>query len=165
MISDRLPSKSVCTRLYREEAMKRRNLSLALIALVLVAVALAQKGLRQVGSRFFHSLTAWHQTRAKLNERQKRMDAAREDLSAIVQAELNHIKKTEKFATLDELVSSRNLGAQMVGRHGYVYSIRLEGNRISTSAYPRPDEQLPALYNDTVGPGLAKVLARLQKEQ
>lgn len=30
MISDRLPSKSVYTRLHREEAMKRRNFSLAL---------------------------------------------------------------------------------------------------------------------------------------
>lgn len=143
--------------------MKRRNLSLALTALLVAAVALAQKGLRGVGSRVFHSFMAWYETRARLNETQKQMDAAKKDLQAIVQAELTHIEKTGKFATLDELVSSGDLGPEMVGRHGYVYSIRLEGNGISTSAYPRPGEQLPALYNDTVGPGLAKVLARLQK--
>jgi hypothetical protein len=72
-------------------------------------------------------------------------------------------KDTGKFATLDELVSNGDLGPEMAGRHGYVYSIRLEGNVINTSAYPRPGEQLPALYNSTAGPGLAKVLARLQK--
>jgi hypothetical protein len=52
----------------------------------------------------------------------------------------------------------------MAGRHGYVYSIRLEGNSITASAYPAPGEQLPALVNDSFGPGLAPVLARLQKE-
>lgn len=143
--------------------MKRRNLSLALTALLVAAVALAQKGLRGVGSRVFHSLMAWYETRARLSETQKQMDAAKKDLQAIVQAELSHIEKRSKFATLDELVSSGDLGPEMVGRYGYVYSIRLEGNGISTSAYPRPGEQLPALYNDTAGPGLAKVLARLQE--
>lgn len=144
--------------------MKRRNFSLALTALVITAVALAQKGLRHVGSRFFHSLMEWHQTRAKLDETRKRLDGAREDLSVIVRAELSHIEKTGKFATLDELVSNGDLGPETVGRHGYVYSIRLEGNVISASAYPRPGQQLPALYSDTVGPGLEKVLARLQKD-
>lgn len=143
--------------------MKRRNFALALTAQIVAIVALLQKGLLQVGSRFFRSLMAWYQTRAKLIERRKRMDAAKDDLSEIVRAELSHIEKTGKFTTLEELVSSRDLGPEMAGRHGYVYSIRLEGNGISTSAYPRPGEQLPALYSDTVGPGLAKVLARLQK--
>lgn len=145
--------------------MNQRNFTLALTALVVAGVALVQKGLREVGSRFFHSLIAWHQARAKLNERQKRMDAANKDLGVIVRAELSHIEKTGKFATLEELVSSRDLGPEMAGRHGYVYSIRLEGTGISTSAYPRPGEQLPALYTSTIGPGLAKVLARLHKEQ
>ena len=56
------------------------------------------------------------------------------------------------------------LGPEMAGRHGYVYSIRLGGNVISTTAYPRPGQQLPALYSDITGPGLAPVLARLQKQ-
>lgn len=129
-----------------EEAVKRRNFSLGLAALVVAAVALAQKPLRLVGSRFLNSLVAWRQTRARLNETQKRMDAANEDLRAIVQAELGHIDKRGKFATLRELVSSGELGPEMVGRHGYVYGILLEGNRITASAYPAPGEQLPALY-------------------
>jgi hypothetical protein len=94
------------------------------------------------------------------------MDAAHEDLTAIFQAELRYIKKRGKFATLDELISSRDLGPEMAGRHGYVYSIRLEGKSIiSTSAYPAPGEQLPAIVNDISGPGLAPVLAGLQKDQ
>ena len=74
------------------------------------------------------------------------MDAANEDLRAIVQAELGHIEKQGKFATLHELVSSGELGPEMAGRHGYVYGILLEGNCITASAYPAPGEQLPALY-------------------
>jgi len=91
------------------------------------------------------------------------MDAAQEDLRVIVRAELSHIKNTGKFATLDELVASGDLGPEMVGRHGYVYSIRLEGNAISTSAYPAPGQQLPALHQLASGPGLTAVLARLQR--
>jgi len=145
--------------------MKRRNFSLGLTATVLAAVALAQRGSMQIASRFFHSLMVWHQTRARLNETQKRIDAAKKDLGAIVHAELGFIEKRGKFARLDELVSSRDLGPEMAGRHGYVYSIRLEGNGISASAYPAPGEQLPALVSDIFGPGLAPVLARLQKER
>jgi hypothetical protein len=148
----------------RKEPMNRRNFSLALTALLVAAVGLLQKGMWQVGSRFFQSFVAWHQTRAQLNERQKRMAAAEKDLRVIVRAELNHIKKERKFATLDGLVSSGDLGSEMVGRHGHVYSIRLEGDAISTSAYPTtPGEQLPAVHNCNFGPGLAPVLARLQK--
>jgi len=143
--------------------MKRRNFSLALTVLLVAAVALAQKGLRQVSSRFVRSLMAWHQTRVRLNEREKRIDAANKDVRRIVQAELSHIKKKGKFATLDELVSSRDLGPEMAGRHGYVYAICLEGSGISTSAYPAPGQQLPALYQRTVGPAIAAVLARLKK--
>jgi hypothetical protein len=143
--------------------MKRRNFSFGLTAAVLAAVALAQRGPMQIASRFFQSLLAWRQTRARLNETQKRIDAAKEDLGVIVQAELGFIEKRGKFARLDELVSNRDLGPEMAGRHGYVYSIRLEGNGISASAYPAPGEQLPALVNDIFGPGLAPVLARLQK--
>jgi hypothetical protein len=77
---------------------------------------------------------AWRQTRARLNETQKRIDAAEEDLGAIVQAELGYIEKQGKFPTLDELVSSRSLGPEMAGRHGYVYSIRLEGNAITAQS-------------------------------
>jgi hypothetical protein len=131
--------------------MKRRNFGLALTATVLAAVALAQSGLRQIVYRFFYSVTAWLQTRAKLNETQKRIDGAREDLGAIVRAELGYIQKRGKFSTLDELVSSHELGPEMAGRHGYVYSIRLEGNSITASAYPAPGEQLPALVNDSFG--------------
>jgi hypothetical protein len=144
--------------------MKRRNFGLALTATFLAAVAMAQSGSRQIASRFFHSLMLWRQSLARLNERQKRLDAAKEDLGTIVQAELGYIQRRGKFATLDELVSSRDLGPEMAGRYGYVYSICLEGNGITASAYPAPGEQLPVLVNDIFGPGLVPVLARLQKE-
>jgi len=146
--------------------MKRRNFSLALAATVFAAVALARGQLRQIGTRFFYSLMALRQTRARLNETQKRMDAATEDLKAIFQAELGYIEKRGKFVTLDELVSSRDLGPEMAGRHGYVYSIQLnlEGNGITGSAYAAPGEHLPSLFVNNFGPGLAPVLARLQKE-
>lgn len=159
MISGR--TKSVCSS---EQAMKRRNFILALTASIAVAVVPAQKELRQVSSRFFHSLLARRQTRAKLNETQKRIDTANQDLKAIVQAELDHIEKRGKFAKLDELLSDRDLGPEMAGHHGYVYSIRLEGNGITVSAFPAPGEQLPAIVNAISGPGLASVLARLRKE-
>jgi hypothetical protein len=144
--------------------MKRRNFSLALIATVFAAVALARRQLRQIGTRFFYSLMALRQTRARLNETQERMDAATEDLRAIVQAELGYIQKRGKFATLDELVSSRDLGPEMTGRHGYIFGIHLEGNGVTASGYPAPGEQLPALVHNFFGPGIAPVLARLQKE-
>jgi hypothetical protein len=145
--------------------MRRRNFILALSVLVIAAVVPAQKELWQAGSRSFHFVAAWCQRRAKLNERQKRMDAASKDLMAIAQAELAHIQKWGKFAKLEELVSNSDLGPEMTGRHGYVYSIGLKGNAITTSAYPAPGEQLPAVVNTISGPGLAPVLARLQKEQ
>lgn len=144
--------------------MKRRNFILALSVLIAAAVVPAQKELWQAGSRTFHFVTACYQRRAKLNEQQKRIDAARKDLMAIVRAELGYIQKQGKFAKLQELVSNRDLGPEMTGRHGYVYSIGLEGNAITTSAYPAPGEQLPALLNTVSGPGLVSVLARLQKE-
>jgi len=145
--------------------MNRRNFSLALTATLFAVVVLARRRLQQIGSQFFYSIMALRRTRARLNETQKRMDAAKEDLGAIVRAELGYIQKRGKFATLDELVSSRDLGPEMAGRHGYVYSIHLEGKGIIASAYPAPGEQLPAVVNDFFGPGLAPVLARLQREQ
>jgi hypothetical protein len=145
--------------------MNRRNFSLALTATVFAVVVLGRRRLRQIGSQFFYSIVALRQTRARLNETQKRLDAAKEDLGVIVQAELGYIRERGQFATLDELVSSRALGPEMVGRHGYVYSIHLEGKGITASAYPAPGEQLPAIVSEIFGPGLAPVLARLQKEQ
>jgi len=145
--------------------MNRRNFSLTLTATVLAVVVLARKRLRQIGSQFFYSVMTLRQRRARLNERQKRMDAASEDLRAIVQAEIGHIRKWGKFATLDELVSNRDLGPEMAGRHGYVYSIYLEGKGFNATAYAAPGKQLPAIVNSTFGPGLAPVLARLQIEQ
>jgi hypothetical protein len=145
--------------------MKRRNFTLTLTAAILAVVVLARGRLWQIGSRFFNSLSALRENRARLNETQKRIDAAKKDLAAIVQAELAHIKKVGKFATLDQLISTRDLGPEMAGRHGYVYSIHLEGNEISARAraYPAPGEQLPALVNYISGPGLAQVLATLQE--
>jgi len=144
--------------------MRRRNFILALSVLVIAAVIPARNELWQAGSRSFHFVTTWCQRRAKLNERQKRIDAASKDLTAIEQAELAHIQKWGKFAKLEELVSNRDLGPEMTGRHGYVYSIGLEGTAITTSAYSAPGEQLPAVLHTVSGPGLAPVLARLQKE-
>ena len=94
------------------------------------------------------------------------MNAASDDLRAIVHAEIGYIRKQGRFATLDELISNRDLGPDMAGRHGYVYNIRLDGKSIiSASAYSAPGEQLPAVVIDTFGPALAPVLARLQEMQ
>ena len=94
------------------------------------------------------------------------MNAATEDLGAIVNAEIGYIQKQGRFATLDKLISNRDLGPEMAGRRGYVYKIRLQGKSIiSASAYSIPGEQLPAIVIDSTGPGLAPVFARLQKEQ
>ena len=146
--------------------MNRRNFSLALTATVIAAVVLARKRLRRIGSQCFYSIMALSPQRARLYERQKRMNAASEDLRAIVHAEIGYIRKQGRFATLDELISNRDLGPEMAGRRGYVYSIRLDGTSgISASAYPAPGEHLPAIVNDTFGPALAPVLARLQKDK
>jgi|SRR5580700_3305153 hypothetical protein len=146
--------------------MNRRNFSLALTATVIAVVGLARKRLRRIGSQFFYSIMALSPKRARLNERQKRMNAASEDLRAIVHAEIGYIRKQGRFATLDELISNRDLGPEMAGRHGYVYSIRLDSKSvISASAYPAPGEQLDAIVNDSFGPALAPVLARLQKDK
>jgi len=56
---------------------------------------------------------------------------------------------------MNELVSSGDIGQEMLGRHGYVYSIRLDGTAIAASARPLPGEQPAALYNNLFGPALA----------
>ena len=146
--------------------MNRRNFILGLIATVIAVVVLVRERLRQIASQCFYSIVVLSQKRVRLIVRQKRMNAATEDLRAIVNAEIGYIRKHGQFATLDELISNRDLGPEMAGRHGYVYNIRLEGKSvISASAYPVPGEQLGAIYIDTTGPGLAPVLAKLPKEQ
>ena len=146
--------------------MNRRNFILGLIATVIAVVVLARERLRQIASRCFYSIVALSPKRVRLIVRQKRMNAATEDLRAIVNAEIGYIRKHGRFATLDELISNRDLGPEMAGRHGYAYSIRLDGKSIiSASAYSAPGEQLPAVVIDTTGPGLAPVLAKLPKEQ
>jgi hypothetical protein len=145
--------------------MNRRNFIVGLIATVIAVVVLARERLRQIASQCFYSIVALSPKRVRLIVRQKRMNAATEDLRAIVNAEIGYIRKHGRFATLDELISNRDLGPEMAGRHGYVYNIRLEGKSvISASAYPVPGEQLGAIYIDSTGPGLAPVLARLSKE-
>jgi hypothetical protein len=96
--------------------------------------------------------------------KQMRMEAAKGDLKTIVSVEAAFIKKQKKFASLNELVSSGDLGQAMLGRFGYVYSICLSGKSISASAYPLAGEQLPAVYVDFSGPGLDPVLANLQEK-
>jgi hypothetical protein len=146
--------------------MDRRNFILGLIATVIAVLVLARERLQQVASRCFSSIVALSPKRVRLIARQKRMNAATEDLRAIVNAEIGYIRKQGRFATLDELISNRDLGPEMAGRRGYVYNIRLEGKSIiSTSAYPVPGEQLGAIVIDSAGPGLAPVLANLPKEQ
>jgi hypothetical protein len=146
--------------------MNRRNFILGLIATVIAVVVLARERLRQIASQCFYSIVALSPKRVRLIVRQTRMNAATEDLRAIVNAEIGYIRKQGRFATLDELISNRDLGREMAGRHGYVYNIRLEGKSvISASAYPVPGEQLGPIYIDSTGPGLAPVLAKLPKEQ
>ena len=103
--------------------MNRRNFSLALLAIVVAARLLVRGALR-------------HGIRVKtgIDERQKRIDAARKDLQVITQVEISHIENQRKFAAVEELISSGELGREMRGRNGYTYSVRLEGNGISASA-------------------------------
>ena len=79
--------------------------------------------------------------------RQTRIDAARTDLQVITQAELRHLENQRKFADIEELISSGELGPKMTGLNGYVYSVRLEGNNITASAAPAPGENLPPLVS------------------
>jgi hypothetical protein len=146
--------------------MNRRNFIMALLATVLAVVVLARERLRQIGSQCFYSIVALSPKKVRLIVRQLRMNAATDDLRTIVTAEVGYIQKQGRFATLEELISNRDVGPGMAGRHGYVYGIRLQGkNIISASAYSVPGEQLPAIVIDSAGPGLAPVFARLQKEQ
>jgi len=105
-----------------------------------------------------------NQTNTRFSERQKRIDAAERDLKTAVQAEQSHIRDRREFATMNELVSSGDIGQEMLGRHRYVYSTCLDGTAIAASARSLPDEQLPALYNNLSGPALAPLLARLQEK-
>ena len=124
--------------------MNRRNFSLGFLTILFsIATALL------IAAHFRH-------------EWQKRIDTARRDLQIITQAELRHIEKQREFAGIDELVSSGELGPEMRGRNGYVYSIHLEGNGISASATPSPEKNLPGLVNHTFGPGIAPLLAKLK---
>jgi len=145
--------------------MKRRSFGVLLTGMVVSAGVLMHSGLRQISSRFLCSFLSWNQTGTFLSERQKRIDAAERDLETIVQAELGHIRNRGKFATLNELVAGGDIGQEMLGRHGYVYSIRLEGTSIAASAHPLPGEELPALYNNFFGPALVPLLARLQENR
>ena len=146
--------------------MNRRNFVVGLIVAVVAVVVPTRERFREIASRCFYSIVALSPKKLRLIVRQKRMNAASEDPGAIVNAEIGYIRKRGQFATLDELISNRDLGPAMAGRNGYVYNVRLEGKRvISASAYPLPGEQLGAIYIDSAGPGLAPVLAKLAKEQ
>ena len=139
----------------RKWAMNRRNFSLGfLVILVLVTTALLVRGAFRHGA----------QAKSANTERQKRIDAARRDLQVITQAELRRIENRRKFAGIGELISNAELGPEMTGRNGYAYSVRLEGNGISTSAAPASGENLPALVSDTSGPAIAPILGKLRNE-
>jgi hypothetical protein len=95
---------------------------------------------------------------------QMRMEAAKRDLRTILKIEIGFIKKRKKFASLNELVSSGDLGQEMLGRFGYMYSICLRGKSLSASAQPLENEQLPVVHINFFGPGLDPVLANLQEK-
>jgi hypothetical protein len=134
--------------------MNRRNFSLGFLA-ILISVTTAFL----VRRAFRHGV----QEKLANSERQKRIDAAGRDLQVITQAELRHIENQRKFASIDELISSGELGPEMAGRNYYAYSVRLEANGISASAAPT-GENLPALFSDTFGPAVAPILAKLKPE-
>lgn len=73
--------------------MNRRNFSLALIATFAAVAVLVRKRLRRIGAQCFYSIMALNPKTVRLYERQKRMDAARDDLRAIVHAEIGYIRK------------------------------------------------------------------------
>ena len=111
------------------------GIEIFLAILILVTIALL------VRRAFRHGI----QAKSANIQRQKRIDAARTDLQVITQAELRHIQNQRKFADIEELISSGELGPEMTRRNGYAYSVRLEGNSISASAVPAPGENLPPL--------------------
>lgn len=122
--------------------------SLAILILATIALLLARGAFRQGA-----------QSKSANIERQKRIDAARRDLQVITQAELRHIENQRKFANIEELISSGELGPEMTGRNGYAYSVRLEGSGIiSASAAPAHGENLPPLVSDTSRPAIAHLL-------
>jgi hypothetical protein len=94
---------------------------------------------------------------------QERIRDAKRDLKTIVNVEVDFMKKRQKFATLDELVSSGELESHMLGRFGYAYSIGLSGETINASASPVPGELLPALHLTFFGPGLDPILASVRE--
>ena len=93
---------------------------------------------------------------------QERIRAAKRDLKTIVNVEVDFIKKRQKFASLDELVSSGELESHMLGRFGYAYSIGLSRKTINASASPAPGELLPAGHVTFFGPGLDPILASVR---
>ena len=122
--------------------------SLAIFILATIALLLVRGALRQ-----------GVQAKSANIERQKRIDVARRDLQVITQAELRHIENQRKFANIEELISSGELGPEMTGRNGYAYSVRLEGNGIiSAIAAPAPGVNLPPLVSDTSTPAIAHLL-------
>ena len=125
-----------------------------LAILILATIALLVRGAFRYGV----------QAKSTNIERQKRIDAARRDLQVITQAELRHIENQRKFADIEELISSGELGPEMTGHNGYAYSVRLEGNGISASAAPASRENLPPLVSDTSGPAIARLLGMLKNE-
>ena len=108
-------------------------------------------------------LRAFRQAKSANIGRQKQIDAAVRDLQVIFQAEQRHIENQRKFADIEELISSGELGAEMRGLNGYVYSVRLEGNQICTSAVPAPGANLPPLVSHT-WPAIARLQGMLKKE-
>lgn len=108
-----------------------------LAILILATIALLVRGVFRRGV----------QAKSANIERQKQIDAARRDLQVITQAEQCHLENQRKFADIEELISSGELGPKMTGLNGYVYSVRLEGNNITASAAPAPGENLPPLVS------------------
>ena len=122
-----------------------------LAILVLVTIALLVRG------AFRHV-----EAKSPNSERQKRIDAARTDLEVITRTELGHIENQRKFAGIEELISSGELGPEMAGRNGYAYSVRLEVKSVSARAAPAPGENLPALLSGTSGSAITLILAKLK---
>ena len=91
--------------------MNRRTFNVGFLA-ILAAAALLVRGI------FRRSV----QAKSANTERQRRIDAAGRDLQVITQAELRHIENQRKFAGLEELIASSELGPEMRGRNGYALS-------------------------------------------
>ena len=84
------------------------------------------------------------------------------DLRTIAYAEIGFMKMWNRFASLEELISSGALKPEMSGRFTYVYGIDLSAKSINAHGYPVAGEMLRVLHSDFIGRGIEPPITNLQ---